>query len=50
MKNVLLLIVAILLLASCATTKGYNYSAHGKRNAGYKHNNERGHYMKCGRH
>lgn len=28
---------------------GYNYKAHGKKNAKFKRNNERGNYAKCKR-
>lgn len=51
MKNLLLAALAALLLASCASQpRGYNYKAHANKNAKFKHNNERGRYMKCNRH
>lgn len=32
MKKTILAVVIIGLLSSCATTKGYNYSAHSRKN------------------
>jgi len=55
------LLIAVILLFTAGTIQaeenkpkpkhkaGYNYKAHGKRNAKHKSNNERGHYMKCNR-
>jgi len=37
-------------LASCSTSKGYNYKKHNSKNMKFKKNNENGDYMKCRRH
>ena len=47
----LIIAMLTLTLGSCsAPSKGYNYKAHSTKNAKFKHNNERGKYMKCKRH
>ena len=36
-KSIFLALVAIVLLTSCATQKGYNYSAHARKNKSLHH-------------